>query len=453
MITMNASCSDLNTGQTGSWQPAGGDFAGLPIFQRDYASRKLFYTPGLLVLLPESPDEAVLDEARSSLRSAAVRARLRWEDLFSAPYAPLALTLYLHNSCQMRCAYCFTTGKADNNVMLSPRQVIAAGKQVAENCRKNGRPMQLILHGGGEPTRSRRQVDAIMAAVGELASARGVSLSSYIATNGVLSAQKAAWLAARFHLVGLSCDGSAIVHNAQRPTRSGANSLPYVERTARILREMSRPFHVRMTVTPASMPRLAESVDYICRVLRPLEIHIEPVYAGADPAQAAFTPEQAADLLSAYKEGRQVGAAYGICVETSGSRPADIHGPYCNALRPVLNLLPDGSATACFKLTQSDPGDRRWLGPLRENEDSLVDLERLSLLRSSLRANLEACKACFNALHCARGCPDSCQAERPVQAGAFRCMFNRILAEDAILETARRGIAQGKVFMREEVRL
>lgn len=447
------------------WSAVTGGGSDGAIFRRAHVGRVLYYAPGFLaVLSPDeaddldqslrsgcTPGDAVAARAAAGLREAGIRAQQAWDDLFGAPFAPLALTLYLHNDCSLRCAYCYTGPTTRSQARLSAAQVRSAAELVAGACHQAGRPLTVVFHGGGEPTRYRQQVDALLDAVEAVAAARRVPVFRYIATNGVFSAPKAAWLSSRFDLVGLSCDGPDPLQGAQRPLRNGASSLPYVERTAKILRQAGRPFHLRATVTPDSLARMEEAVAYFCQVIQPEEIHLEPVYAApqAGPLEM-FSVAQAAEFASRFVRARQAAGQHGIRLTTSGARPGEIHGPYCNVLRGVLNLLPDGSATACFKRTRPvGPRDPLTI-PAFSDGAAALSVQWVEPLRQSLRDNLNAaCQGCFNRYHCVRDCPDGCLAEDLPQPGSFRCELQRILADAAIRDAADRAIRQNRRFVED----
>jgi uncharacterized protein len=273
-----------------------------------------------------------------------------------------------------------------------------------------------------------------------------------------MSAEKAAWLAARFDLIGLSCDGPAAIQSMQRPLRGGASSTPYVERTAQIVRDSGRMLHVRVTVTPASLTRQAEIAEYLCQQIKPQEIHIEPVYR-VGRAKDGDEMNEAGAFVSAFLEGRAVARRYGIPWLTSGSRPAEIHGPYCQVYRDVLNLVPGDVATACLKLTGADQARQSALliGAVDGAGGFTLDQARIETLRRALRVDPPQCATCFNRYHCARGCPESCPLDESTPFSDFRCRVQRMLADTYLRESAEAlrasaayttGVAGGEISIR-----
>ena len=451
--------------------------ARLPIFRRDCAEYAMFYAPGYLCVvdlpgadrfeatlaLPQTPlgsgsgahSGSVLStvegqdldvdwgaELRRRAEQAVAQAQ-RWQE---ETFCPECLTLYMNNECNLRCVYCHTDPSPRPAARLDRDAIAVAAEVVAENCRTKGCPLCAVFHGGGEPTLHRERVDSTMALLEEVASAHGVEIFRYVATNGVMSEEKARWLAGRFDLIGLSCDGPPDIQNRQRPLWGGRESAQVVERTAHILREEGCRLHGRATITGATLHRQAEIADYICRQLLPEEIHFEPVYVGGKTSVAkGLARQQAGEFVAHFLEAQQIASQNGVLLTSSGSRPGSIHGPYCHVFRSVLNLVPGGVATACFKITDADQVREKGaaIGALNgDNGRFEVDYRRIEELRRQLDVFPPECTDCFNRYHCARECPDLCPLDGDVYHSSsppglgFRCRVQKALAYAILQETA-----------------
>lgn len=439
----------------------------LPLFRHDEEAYTAFYAPGCLCVVERSLAgrfEAGLiagdgDGWVATLRQRAEQVQAWAADRQKEPFRPECLTLYLHDQCPLHCTYCYADPRpAAADGLLDPASLAAAADLVAANCRAKDLPFLVGFHGGGEPTLHREQVDALLALVRRAAGRHGVQLRPYVATNGAFSEEKAAWLARNFAWVGLSCDGPADIHDVQRPDRQGQGTLHLVERTARVLRQEGARLRVRATITPGSLQRQAEVAAYICQRLFPAEIHFEPLYGGgrsprgglaAAAAAGGGLPAQPQAWVDGFLEARAVAAGYGIPLHTSGSRPAELHGPHCQILRQVLNLVPpEGLATACFKA--ADAAQARRLGTVVGALDPRsgrfeIDAGRVAALRRQLGALPAHCQDCFNRFHCAGECPDRClldgdrgqaPAAGPAGEPGFRCQVQRLLAAALLEERA-----------------
>lgn len=427
--------------------------AGQPVFRRDCAEYATFYAPGYLcaVGLPDADwfeatiappgqgEEAGWGTELYRRAEIAVAEARRWQE---EPFTPECLTLYVNNECNLNCVYCYADPSPEPAARLELETVAAAAEVVAENCRQKGRPFYAVFHGGGEPVLHREWVERALSLLDAVASAHGVELFRYVAANGVMPEQKAVWLARHFDLIGLSCDGPADIQNSQRPRWGGGATSPVVERTGHILRQEGCRFHVRTTITAATLERQAEIADYICRQFSPEEIHFEPVYVGGRTG-AGLDADQAGEFVAHFLEARRVAQEHTILLTSSGSRLDSIHGPYCHVFRDTLNLVPGGVATACFEATDAARVEEKGakIGALnRETGRFEVDQARVQELRQRLGVIPAECTDCFNRYHCARECPDRCPLNGDGDAAGpgFRCRVQKALAYAILRETAER---------------
>ena len=424
----------------------------LPVFYNRQEDRTLYYTPGWVAVVPASsaaafhaallsPGENVISQA-VELRRLAQEAADRWHARKAQRYQPVCLTLYLNNNCNLDCIYCFSKPSRNDQDKLSLETIEAAAEMVAQNCRQQGLPFTVAFHGGGEPTLESELIDQAIAKLEKIATKHGLSLYRYLATNGVLSPAKARHIAQQFDLIGLSCDGPPEIQDAQRPTVGGAAyaSARYVEQTAQAVHAFGKPLHVRVTVTPQSMHRQPQIAAYICETLHPAEIHVEPVYTQEDGHAAHnFSAQQAPEFVDWFMQARDVAAQYGVGWQASGTRPWDMHYTYCHLDRNVLNLTPQGIATACFKESDAQALRQKGLavGQLYPGGFGL-DYLAVTKLQNTIAENMDDCQGCFNRYHCARSCPDHCIIEQPTRTGDFRCQTQWLLANALIGRTADR---------------
>lgn len=315
---------------------------------------------------------------------------------------------------------------------------------MAAACARRGLVFTCVFHGGGEPTLDRSRADAALDVLGAVAWNQGVRLWTYIATNGVMPEERARWVAARFDLVGLSCDGSPDVQERQRPSRDGLPTSPRVERTARILRDAGRPFHARATITQDTIERQPEIAAYLLESLAPVEVRLEPVYDSA--AAAGLGPAAAPRFVEGFLKARRVAADMGVAVTTSLVRPDVLHGRHCNVLRGVVNLVPGDLATGCF--LESGEAGLAHRGVLVGSTGSAtglfaLDRSQVETMAARCAATPPGCDGCLCYYQCDHGCPDVCavslaegSADGDIIRAGFRCRAHRLLMEATVLEAA-----------------
>jgi len=267
---------------------------------------------------------------------------------------------------------------------------------------------------------------------------------SYISTAGILSEERARWLGEHIDQVSLSTDGPPAIQNSQRPLRGGAPTAEVVERTARVLREIGANYSVRCTITRHTVHRQMEILIDLHTRLGAQTFSFEPAYR-SDPnlPWTLNTGSDAARFVDHFLAAQKVADALGCTLETSGVRLDEIHGPYCNVLRDVLQLTPDGAAVSCFVCTDgTQPSFARhrighWDAP---SDTFILDPSTVETLRASATAVPNRCVDCHNIYHCARECPDACPIPIPPDLSApagFRCNVQRVLGHAWILNALK----------------
>jgi radical SAM protein with 4Fe4S-binding SPASM domain len=151
-------------------------------------------------------------------------------------------------------------------------------------------------------------------------------------------------------------------------------------------------------------------------------------------------PEDLVDadyFVAAFLTARQIAAEYGVKWLTSGSRPWETHGPYCNVFRDVLQLVPGGSAVHCFKVTETSNEVAQTSIGQPQKSHFVIDQQQTQRLRRQLSRDWPTCHSCFNRFHCARGCPDLCLLDEQQSGTSLRCDLLKGLATAHIQSVAQ----------------
>jgi len=412
----------------------------LPLFRLERGPVRVLYTPGhVLALRPGEAEPLAADRLREPAR----RAVEEWSRRADAEFAPIRLTVYLSNQCELACPYCFaiTPARRRNSTVAGEDAVLGAARLVARGAAAKRRPWHLILHGGGEPTMHWELVQRLVEGTRRIAAEAGTGCFAFLATHGVLAEDRAHWLARNLDLIGLSCDGPPDIQDRQRPLRSGGGSSLQVERTARVLAEAGGRFSVRTTITPETVARQAEIVAWLQERLGARELRFEPVYSVHGSPAPLFRPEDADGFVAHFLEAQREARRRGCDLRFAGVALDELHGPYCNVLQDALHLLPDGAVTACFFLAEGGLAGShplivgRWDG---QKGEITLDAGRIAAHRHAALAIPARCRDCINVFHCARECPERCMVHDAPLAGepGFRCVLEQRLAEEWILEAA-----------------
>ncbi len=419
----------------------------LPIFRYCEQDQCVIYTPGYyspvdktysetLKLMYHDPSKIRPDTLSASMIQLgntfiqhAEMAHQKWQQWLNNDYTPECITVHLSNNCNLNCQYCYSKTElrlfAQNGQtslpVVSISNIQKAAEIVARNCQKNSKQFHLVMHGGGEPTLHWPTLKKTVELTQHIAKRQGIAWFGYIATHGVLSQEKASWIAAHFSQVGLSCDGPPDIQNAQRPKLNNGNTSENLERTAEILRHGKVTLSVRATITSESYNRQVDIVEYIAKQLGANDIRFEASYENH-----AFTVQQVSSFVDHYLAARQKAEELNCNLQMSGVRLDELHGPFCNMQKNVLQITPEGFISACFRNSQGDE-DQLTIGAITEHAIEF-DNSRITQLQHQLALPIE-CKECINAYHCSRNCPEICPLENTNEqwSGGFRCLVNKLI--------------------------
>lgn len=344
-----------------------------------------------------------------------------------APHQPTLAVLLMTGACNLRCTYCYARGGEEARLrMTTPvaRRVMGAAHA---NARRLGRKSwSLTFHGPGEPTTNWRVlVDAV-------AHARRKELPCHISmsTNGVLSDEKLRFVVRRFDSAAVSFDGIREVQDAQRPRPNGAGSFDAAAGTMRAFDAAGFSYSVRLTSTPPTFGRLAESVGWLCENTRCRSLQVEPAYGSERGCYADPTPELAEAFARAFMDAFKVAAAAGRSLTYSGARPWLLTGAFCRAPQEALIATPEGDLVTCYETTdRRHPLIRPFTVGKAGARGVRVDPEALDAFARKQEERRAQCRGCFCYWHCGGDCATKCWSLSP-QRG--RCLVNRAITRELL---------------------
>ena len=434
----------------------------LPVYRLDKGKHSIFYSPGLVAVV-DSDRSAVLENYLLSkdvdgisedlinigmqLTRRAREALELYNSFYTRPFEPRCLTLYIHESCNLSCEYCLLQDNTGQKRQLHPNDIVQAARVVAENCRQQGTPFNQVFHGWGEPASNLQLIRELLQILDDIAKEFGIPQHRHIATNGVMSPEVAEFLSRHFDSVGLSCDGPDHIQNRFRPLRTGGSTAEQVRQTAGILRKQQCSYFVRSTITNQTISAQEEIADYIIRVLKPAYIRFEPVYRAKN---GGFSDSDAEVFADSFFRAKTICKQNDISLACSGSRLAEVHGPYCNVFRSVVNLLPDARVTSCFIKHYGDSAENFVIGHSTPSGFEL-NKNKVRVLQAGLGWRPDICRKCFNNYHCVALCPDFCPVDAVQKEVSyeehFRCRLFKNLARKEILEEAEQLLVGQKVTL------
>lgn len=268
---------------------------------------------------------------------------------FAGDPCPTAVTLFLTTACNLRCTYCYASA-GDTPLKSMTLETARRGIDfVAANAVQKGVPaFEIAYHGGGEPTANWDVLTGSFEHARREGERLGLSVAASSATNGVLRDDQIDWIIANLEGVSLSFDGPPEVHDRHRLTVLGSGSSARVIHTIRRFDEARYPYGIRVTVTRDQIPKLPDSVEYICASFRPRRIQVEPAYQLGrwTDAPSAETEE----FIAAYRQAQQRAARLGREICYSAARLDTLTNHFCGITQDSFALSPDGNVSACYEV-------------------------------------------------------------------------------------------------------
>jgi uncharacterized protein len=354
---------------------------------------------------------------------------------FDRHYHPTSVTLFLTNRCNLRCTYCYAEAGEFEALEMAPEVYRAAIDLVVRNARRAGCPAGVGFHGGGEPTMAWRTLTGAVEYARSEVGDKGVSFA--IATNGVMTREKAEYVAANFSMVTLSFDGPRDVQDEQRPLRNGTSSFDAVMTFVEVLERHGTPFVIRSTVTDCSLARQDELVDFFIDQTTCRQFHFEPVFVSGRQRKTVGRSVSSSTFAENFMVAFDQASRRGARLRYSAARLGVPFLSFCGVAQDPLSVTPDGDVTACFEVCRrGNPLSKSFFFGHYDCEKGrfVIDMERLAQLRSVIVVNKPLCDDCIARWSCSGDCPvkmggNVFDFERP----SPRCDINRAITKGLLV--------------------
>lgn len=333
------------------------------------------------------------------------------------PFRPTRTTLFLTNRCNLRCRYCYASAGEFSGHDMPSELYRAAIDLVAANNAQSKEPLHIGFHGGGEPTSA---WDALMDVV-EYAKAAEADLKRggestrvrfSLATNGVMSAEKRAYIGKTFDSVTLSFDGPAEVQNAQRPCADGSGSFDKVMAFVESLRGTKVTFAIRATITATNVARMPEMVEFfakeVCPGTRCQKLQFEPIYFRGRARGCDDDFPSPESFIEHFIRAMDVARKHNVELGYSAARVKDCRVSFCGCAFDPFYITHEGDVTGCYEICdrQNPLAKTFHFGRYSQERKTFeIDTERLAKLRAMTVSNKPQCQRCFAKWTCSGDCP------------------------------------------------
>ena len=356
---------------------------------------------------------------------------------FAGNPQPTSITLFLTTACNLRCTYCYAAA-GDTPTRAMPLEVAKRGIDfVVANAVERDEPgLELAYHGGGEPTVNWKTLTESHAYARQRTEAADLKLHAAIASNGVLSDSKIVWIVENLDGASISFDGLPEVHDKHRVNSAGKGSSAQVIRTIRRFEEAGFPYGLRITVTAEHIPRMVESVRYVCSNFRPQRIQVEPAYQLGRWSEAPSA--ETSDFIAGFRAAAAAAREYGREISFSAARVGSLSNHFCGISQDNFCLTADGQVSACYEtfIGENEWSEKFFYGAYEPAAQTYrFNLPVLDHLREQSVEYRSFCEGCYAKWTCGGDCYHKSLAVNGDGEfrGSDRCHIIRELTKDQIL--------------------
>jgi len=320
---------------------------------------------------------------------------------------PTVLELDMSHGCSLGCVYCSVNSNSQNKKLrISFDLAKIAIDRVMQTSIEEKESFAIVFIGKGEPTLNWHVLVECVEYIKTRKEKLGIEGKTIIVTNGVISSEKAKWLARNINHIALSWDGNADVQNEQRPLANGGKSFLIVERTASVFRDENAYFEIRATWTALNVDRMVECTRMFIQY-HPFELNYQPLLM-VGRAINPRTQRPPIDVFVAnFIESRKIARKAEIDVMMPSVETQRLNRKFCHAYEGTgFHLSAEGYITACeciFNNEDKPGGDLLTYGKVIDGKID-VDNKKIGFLRSIMVDKIPSCVHCFARWHCAGGC-------------------------------------------------
>lgn len=320
------------------------------------------------------------------------------------PRKPWSVTLELSRKCNMQCQYCFVTpqiGRGRTGFMSKSLAKFCLDYVVQNAIHSHHKRIGVFVLGYGECTLNWPVLRFVLEYSRKLADFHNLGLYRFIVTNGVMSKEKAIFLAENTEGINLSWDGLSQFQNRQRPLRGNNNSHHIVAKTASIFAQYRAKHYLRTTITSESAKRMTDITRYFLQ-FSPGSIIYQPLYtigAGRD-----LTSPDIEEFYDGFIASEKIAREHKVKIEFPGL--GRIKSQFCSAYSGLgFAVSYEGLVSVCDCCISLDDmwADYLVYGSINNGEFN-VNEKKFSKLRGIVPERIAGCRKCFAYLQCRGQC-------------------------------------------------
>lgn len=382
------------------------------------------FFPERMIFIPDSCDEERLNRIFQFYRILDDEANNRKiVDLHNADNVPVRPELLTHigfslsKNCNLRCQYCSACSTEGYSGSVPVQDVLALVSDIMKKWsiarllgREKSSRLEIYFTGGGEPTYDWDSFTNLVLAIEDKASNNQVPIQLGITTNGVLSEEKADFLAGHFHRIMVSYDGLPEIQNRNRRSPHVTDTSACVERFVKRLCDDHAPLTIRTTVWLEDFARMRDMSDFLfgcfgCNFTWSI-LPVSPMGRAMRMYSSInrMTNDNKHDFLSVYLDVVQYSSAKWphskIETQFFSASPSHI---YCGSLAHTAQcawLTSNGDIVTCIEADAFPT----VIGHVNDGRVSYKATCIDPLLKKTQQM-FDSCKECFAYPFCKGGCP------------------------------------------------
>ncbi|HEY3356396.1 MAG TPA: radical SAM protein [Polyangia bacterium] len=337
----------------------------------------------------------------------------------------MKVVLHLTSSCNLRCKYCYAPAKRKDSMSRdTARRAIDLGLSLAG-------PSACVAYFGGEPLLQFAAIQELTRHAEEQAARRGITMHFRMATNGTLFTDESLAFCRDHHILyAISLDGDRAAHDSARVTAGGAGSFALIDGKLDAILAHNPHTVVTSVITPATVPRLLPSIEYMWR--RGLRYVFHQLdYTHPDWTPAIFEDLEASyrELAAFYLERMRAGDRFHLGLfddklKTHAASPFKLGG-VCDFGARRISVAPDGRIYPCVQFVSDKPDAANYC--IGDVEHGLTP--RRDELIAENRSPRPQCAGCAHAGRCTNycGCLNWQMTGAVTTVPAIMCAHERML--------------------------
>jgi len=320
-----------------------------------------------------------------------------------AHYRKQMITIFLTNSCNLNCVYCYIDGsKTEEKRVID---VNFALKGIRDYFDQTGN-YAVRFFSDGEPTLAFEQMKLIKKHLLELENKLNMKVKYEIQTNGVFSEEIAEWISQNIDVVYISIDGTPQINDQLRRSMSETTVSDIVERNIRIIAANSSvQLGVRSTICSLNVDKQIDIIKYF-KHLGVNIIFADQIFSKVGGG-TSYLGINYIDFIDKFVEAKKYASSIGVFYSTMYESNFDENTIYgCRSCLPTPHLTVDGYVSCCDMCVSGDSPMQELIYGIYDSEAGEIIYDEKSIKRIQLRNKFEipSCKYCEVRDHCGGAC-------------------------------------------------